>query len=94
MSSDLNAQMSKLAVGLLSFVIVCTDEEGGVRPRMEQIVDRKRTYVVQYEQTAGRISWQHLLSRLDNIEKGPGPSTNSLFEFETEIRKECASTMV
>ena len=97
-SSDLNAQMSKLAVGLLSSRNcrrTKEEEEVGVsvRPRMfKSLIGKGHTLFSTNKQQDALEFWQHLLSRLDNVEKGPGPSTNSLFEFETEIRKECLST--
>lgn len=98
-SSDLNAQMCKLAVGLLSTRNCLKkegeseDEEGvSVRPRMfKSLIGKGHTLFSTNKQQDALEFWQHLLSRLDSVEDGD-PSTNSLFEFETEIRKECMST--
>jgi ubiquitin carboxyl-terminal hydrolase 5/13 len=92
-SIDLNAQMSKLAVGLLSNRYCGNgEEEDSVRPRMfKSLIGKGHSLFSTNKQQDALEFWQHLLSCLDSVEKGE-PSTNSLFEFETESRKECVST--
>lgn len=92
-SGELRAQMSKLAVGLLTCRNCSDDEEGAsIRPRMfKSLIGKGHSLFSTNKQQDALEFWQHLMSKLDNVESTK-EKTSSMFEFETENRKECLSS--